>query len=147
MWKTLLVWVGGSFLLLQAIQIDIPEPPKKIDPDHEIRAPKEIMTMLRTSCYGCHSYQTKIPWYGHISPVSLEVKSHIKNGREAVNFQEWGTYDHAKQQKIYEGITKTINFRMPMPMYLTVHKEAKLNKEEREEIKQWAQSHLDETHY
>jgi hypothetical protein len=142
MWKTLLLWTGGAFLLLQAIQIDIPEPPKQIDPKNEIDAPQEIMSMLKTSCYDCHSYQTKMPWYGHISPASLEVKSHIKEGREAVNFQEWGTYDDAKKQKIYKGITKTINFRMPMPMYLMVHEEAKLSREQREKIKAWAQNHV-----
>jgi len=144
MWKTLLLWTGGAFLLLQAIQIDIPEPPKHIDPNDEIKAPKEIMAMLKTSCYDCHSYETKMPWYGHISPVSLEVKSHIKEGREAVNFQEWENYDEAKKQKVYKGIVKTINFRMPMPMYLTMHEDAKLNRSQRDKIKSWAQSHIKE---
>ncbi len=144
MFKQLLLWTAGAFVALQAIQIDIPEPPKTIDPNNEITAPKEIMSMLKTSCYDCHSYQTKMPWYGHISPISLEVKSHIKNGRAAVNFQEWGTYDEAKKQKIFKGIVQTINFRMPMPMYLIVHEEAKLKKEEREKMKKWAQSHITE---
>ncbi len=147
MFKTLLLWVGGAFIALQAIQIDIPNPPSTIDPADEIQAPKEIMTMLRTSCYDCHSYQTKMPWYGHISPVSLEVKSHIKEGREAVNFQEWGNYDEAKKQKIYKGIVKTINFRMPLPMYLMIHEDAKLNRLQREKIKKWAKSHLKEEAY
>jgi len=147
MFKQLLFWTLGAFVLLQAIQIEIPATPESIDPDREIQAPKEIMGMLRTSCYDCHSYQTKLPWYGNISPISLEVKSHIKNGREAVNFQEWGTYDEEKQQKIYKGIVKTINFRMPMPMYLTVHEEAKLTQKERNKIKAWAQSHIRETAY
>ena len=147
MFKTLLLWVGGAFIALQAIQIDIPNPPSHIDPADEIQAPKEIMAMLRTSCYDCHSYQTKMPWYGHISPFSLEVKSHIKEGREAVNFQEWGNYDEAKKQKIYKGIVKTINFRMPLPMYLMVHEDAKLDRAQREKIKKWAQSHLKEEAY
>ena len=146
MWKTLLLWIGGALLLLQAIQIDIPEPPKTIDPKDEINAPKEIMGMLKTSCYDCHSYQTDMPWYGHISPISLEVKSHVKNGRDAANFQEWGNYDEAKKQKIYKGIVKTINFRMPMPMYLSMHEEAKLTKKQRDMIKKWAQSHIQETY-
>jgi hypothetical protein len=147
MFKQILLWIAGTFVALQAIQIDIPEPPKTIDPNNEITAPDNIMSMLKTSCYDCHSYRTKMPWYGHISPASLEVKSHIKNGRIAVNFQEWGTYDEAKKQKIFKGIVQTINFRMPMPMYLMVHKEAKLNREERAEIKKWAQSHLRENAY
>ncbi|WP_295421339.1 heme-binding domain-containing protein [Sulfurovum sp.] len=147
MFKQLLLWTFGTFILLQAIQIDIPEPPKTIDPDKEIQAPKEIMSMLKTSCYDCHSYQTKMPWYGNISPVSLEVKSHIKEGRLAANFQEWGNYDDTKKQKIYKGITKTINFRMPMPMYLTMHEEAKLTQKERNQIKDWAKGHIKKEEY
>ncbi|QOR61731.1 heme-binding domain-containing protein [Sulfurovum sp. ST-21] len=147
MFKTLLLWLFGSFLLLQAIQIDIPEAPEILNPDNEIKAPDKIMSMLRTSCYDCHSYKTKMPWYGHISPISLEVKSHIKNGRSAVNFQEWGTYSEERKQKIYKGIVKTINYRMPMPMYLTLHEQADLTKEERNTIKKWAQSHIRETYY
>jgi hypothetical protein len=146
MFKQILLWTAGTFVVLQAIQIDIPEPPKTIDPQNEITAPDKIMSMLRTSCYDCHSYRTKMPWYGHISPISLEVKSHIKNGRAAVNFQEWGTYDEEKKQKVYKGIVKTINFRMPMPMYLKMHKEAKLSRTQRDAIKAWAQSHIKEAY-
>jgi len=147
MFKTLLLWLLGSFLLLQVIQIEIPKTPKVLNPNNEIKAPDKIMSMLRTSCYDCHSYKTKMPWYGHISPISLEVKSHIKNGRNAVNFQEWGTYSEERKQKIYKGIVKTINYRMPIPMYLTFHEQANLTKEERDTIKKWAQSHIKETYY
>ena len=107
-----------------------------------MQAPEEIMSMFKTSCYDCHSYQTEMPWYGHIFPMSLEVKSHIKNGRSAANFQEWGNYDEAKKQKIYKGIVKTINFRMPVPMYLNIHEEAKLTQKQRNTIKKWAQNHV-----
>jgi hypothetical protein len=144
MFKQLLLWTLGSFILLQAIQIEIPQPPENIDPAIEIQAPKEIFSMLKTSCYDCHSYQTKMPWYSNISPMSLEVKSHIKNGRLAVNFQEWGNYDEDKKQKIYKGIAKTINLTMPMPMYLSWHEEAKLTQKERNQIKAWAKSYIKE---
>ena len=144
MFKQLLFWTLGTFILLQAIQIDIPKPPKTIDSNLEIKAPEKIMTLLKTSCYDCHSYQTKMPWYGNISPISFEVKSHIKEGRMAVNFQEWGNYDEDKKQKIYKGIVKTINFQMPIPMYLSIHKDAKLNKKQRNSIKTWAKSFVKE---
>ncbi len=142
MFKQILLWTGATFLLLQLIQIKVPNPPANIDPQKEIKAPKEIASMLKTSCYDCHSYKTKMPWYGHISPMSLEVKSHIKEGRLAVNFQEWGNYSDEKKQKIYKGIVKTINFAMPMPMYLTIHKDAKLTQAQRNKIKAWAKSYI-----
>ena len=144
MYKIVFGWIIGALLLLQAVRIDLPSPPSHIDPKNEITAPEEIMTMLRTSCYDCHSYETKMPWYGHISPVSLQVNSHIKQGRAWLNFQEWNSYDAEKRQKIYKGIADTINLRMPVPMYLTFHDEAKLTAEQRNRIKKWAQNQLKE---
>ena len=146
MFKQLFIWLMGTFVLLQAIQIDIPEPPKTIDPKLTLETPKEIDAMFKTACYACHSYQTKMPWYGHISPISLEVKSHIKNGREALTFEEWGNYSEKKKQQIFKGIVKTINFRMPMPMYLMVHEEAKLTQKQRNQIKTWAKSYVKEAY-
>ena len=143
MFKTIFLWLAGALILLQAIQISIPEP-ESFDPKEEIKAPHEIMSMLKTSCYDCHSYQTKMPWYGNIAPISWEVKSHIKDGREWLNFQTWERYDNEKKQKLYKGIVKTINFSMPMPMYLLIHKDAKLTRDQREEIKKWAESNIKE---
>jgi hypothetical protein len=144
MLKQILLWTLGSFIVLQAIQIDIPPPPKTIDSTKEIQIEKEMMSMFKTSCYDCHSYQTKMPWYGNVFPMSLEVKSHIKNGRVALNFQEWENYDEAKKQKIYKGIVKTINMQMPIPMYLSLHKEAELTQKQRRQIKSWAKSFVKE---
>jgi len=143
MFKSIFLWLAGTLLLLQAIQISIPEP-ESINPKEEINAPKEIMALFKRSCYDCHSYETKMPWYGSIAPISWEVKSHIKKGREWLNFQIWTQYDEEKKQKIYKGIAKTIQFTMPMPMYLTMHEEAKLTKEERESIRKWAESNMEE---
>ena len=108
MFKILSLWGIGALLLLQAIRIEIPTPPSTIDPNHEIQAPKEIIGMLKTSCYDCHSYQTKMPWYGNVAPISWEVRSHIKEGREWLNFQEWNTYSEEKKQKIFKGILKRL---------------------------------------
>jgi len=141
MFKTILIWLLGTLLLLQTIRISIPEP-GTVDPAEEIKAPQEIMKMLKISCYDCHSFETKMPWYGNIAPVSWEVRSHIKKGREWLNFQTWERYDEEKKQKLYKGIVKTIDFSMPMPMYLTMHEEAKLSSDEREKIKEWAKSNI-----
>lgn len=141
MFKQILIWGVGAFVLIQAIQITIPPIPDKIDKSKEMPMPKEIATLMKTSCYDCHSYETNMPWYGHVAPISWEVQSHIKEGRLALNFQEWGNYSEEKKQKIYDGIAKTINLRMPMPMYISMHKNADLSHEQRKKIKVWAKEH------
>lgn len=143
MFKTILLWLSALILLAQTIQVTIPEP-EAVTPDEEIKAPEEIMKMLKTSCYDCHSYETKMPWYGNIAPFSWEVRNHIKEGRAWLNFQKWDRYDEEKKQKLYKGIAKTINFSMPMPMYLTLHKDAQLSREQRKQIREWAESNIKE---
>jgi hypothetical protein len=142
MLKQISLWTLGTLALIQAIQISIPEVPKKLDKSKEMPMPKEIATLMKTSCYDCHSYETKMPWYGNIAPISWEVRSHIKEGRAWLNFQEWGNYDEEKKQKIYKGIAKTINLRMPMPMYISLHEEADLTTTQRKQIKTWAKAHI-----
>ena len=145
MFKTIFIWLFGTLLLLQAIQISIPPIPKKIDPNTEIKVSAPLMKTLRTSCYACHSYKTKMPWYGNIAPISWEVKSHIKEGRAWLNFQEWKTYDAEKKQKIYKGIVKTLKDNtMPMPMYLLIHKDAKLSASQKDSLIKWAESNIKE---
>ncbi|HHD64808.1 MAG TPA: cytochrome C, partial [Desulfobulbaceae bacterium] len=51
-------WSLAVLLLLQFIQIEIPTPPKAT-PQDEIKAPKEVMALLKNSCYDCHSNNTK----------------------------------------------------------------------------------------
>ncbi|MEA1954209.1 MAG: heme-binding domain-containing protein [Campylobacterota bacterium] len=143
MFKKILLWSIGTFVLVQAIQIEIPKP-KSIDPKAEIVASQEIMTMLKTSCYDCHSYESKIPWYGNVAPLSWGVKGHINDGRAWLNFQEWNTYDESKKQKLYNDIAKTISLRMPLPMYLSLHEEAKLSRSKRMQIRKWAESNMKE---
>lgn len=139
--KTIPLWIAGVLLLLQAIQVEILKP-SFVDIENEINPPKEIMAMLKISCYDCHSYQTKMPWYGHIAPFSWSVRNHINKGRNWLNFQEWDGYDEEKKQKIYKGIAETISYSMPMPMYLSFHDEAKLTQKERNRIKKWAQNNI-----
>ena len=81
MFKKIFIWAVGIFIFMQIIQITIPQVPKKIDPNKEIQVAKEIAFMLKVSCYDCHSYQTKMPWYGNIAPISWEVRGNIKKGR------------------------------------------------------------------
>jgi hypothetical protein len=132
------------FALMQLIRIDLPQKPADWTSQREIKAPEKITALLHRACYDCHSYEYKLPWYGYIAPVSWEVRRHIKNGTKWLNFQEWNSYNDEKKQKIYKGIVKTIDFRMPMPMYLKMHEEARLSKEERNAIKAWAQQYIKE---
>ncbi len=136
--KLALLWLFGFLVLIQFIHIDIPPAPKA-KPQDEIVAPKEISKLLKRSCYDCHSNHTNYPWYGYIEPIGWEVNSHIKNGRNWLNFSIWNSYSKKRQKKLYEGIAQAIESKMPIGNYLWIHKDARLTKEQREAIKRWAE--------
>ena len=141
--KIILGWGLATLLLLQFIQIDVPPPPKA-SPNDEIKAPPKIMAILKRSCYDCHSNHTKWPWYSNISPISLQVKSNVKHGREWLNFSIWNRYSQEKKQKLYKGIVNALKIKMPPAEYLLVHKEARLSPKERKMLQDWAKSHIKE---
>ena len=114
---------------------------KLISELEKIKKPDVIMAMLKKSCYDCHSYDVKIPWYGNVAPMSWEVRGHIKNGTAWLNFQEWKNYDQKRQQKLYKSIYESLSLSMPMPIYLMLHSDAKLTKEQRRMIEKWASKH------
>ena len=139
--KILLAWLIAGLLLIQLIRIEVPEPPKA-KPGDEIQAPPKVMAILKRSCYDCHSNHTQWPWYSDIAPISFEVRSHVKNGRNWLNFSIWNQYDEEKKEKLYKGIAKSIDWKMPPPDYLWIHKNARLSPEERKLVKDWATSQL-----
>ena len=141
--KTLFLWTFATFLLLQFVKIEVPPPPKATSSD-EIKAPKEVMALLKKSCYDCHSNNTKYPWYSKVAPMSWQVNSNIKNGRKWLNFSIWEKYDEKKKQKIYKGIVDALKIKMPPAEYLLIHKEARLTPKERKLLQDWAQSHIKE---
>jgi len=135
--KKVILWTTILFIAIQFIKIDIP-PVKDIDQNISLQAPKEVLQILKRSCFDCHSNETKYPFYSNIAPISWYIKSHIKKGREIVNFSIWNSYSKDKKIKILEKIPKAIVIRMPMPTYLWLHKRAKLTKEDKKILKSWA---------
>ena len=50
--------------------------------------PQDVMAVLKTSCYDCHSNNTNYPWYANIQPIAWWLDDHIKEGKKELNFSE-----------------------------------------------------------
>ena len=138
MLKSFWFWMLILLIGIQFIPINVPLHISR-SKDAEIKAPKEVLTTLKRSCYDCHSNQIILPWYDKIAPASWYVKNHIVNGRKVLNFSEWENYTQEKQLKVLKKFPKAIIVRMPLPSYLWLHQEAKLSKEEKDFLKKWAE--------
>ena len=100
--------------------------------------PKNVETILRTSCYDCHSNNTNYPLYSFIQPARFFMEEHIKDGKKDLNFNEFGKYSKRKQENKLEAIIKQIKSdEMPLASYTLIHKNAILTPTQKEEIINW----------
>ncbi len=137
MLKSFWFWTIIVFIAMQFFSLDIPAklPIKK---EQELQAPPKVMSILKRSCYDCHSSEVKAPWYYNIAPISWFTQVHVKNAREVVNFSRWNSYSKEKQYKVLDKLPKSLLIRMPMPVYLYMHKEGVLTQEDKKTLTKWA---------
>jgi hypothetical protein len=86
----------------------------------------EAASIARTSCYDCHSNETDWPWYSYVAPMSWVVRKDVDEGRDELNFSEWGRDDN----EIRDAIEVIRDGEMPPSNYTRLHPDAKLTDEE-----------------
>jgi hypothetical protein len=74
------------------------------------------------ACFDCHSNQTSWPWYSNIAPVSWLVQHDVDEGRQTLNFSEWGRGQDGDEaaEAVSEG-------NMPPFSYVLLHPDARLS--------------------
>ena len=105
----------------------------------EIDAPADVKAIFRNSCFDCHSNETVWPWYSYVAPASWLLVSDVNEGRENLNFSNWGNLDRSKQTKLREEIWEEIREeRMPLWQYRILHPGSKLSQEQKNLIRNWS---------
>ncbi|WP_330441475.1 heme-binding domain-containing protein [Flavobacterium sp. C4GT6] len=101
-----------------------------------VNNPREnISTLLKESCYDCHSNNTEYPWYNKIQPIAWVLEDHIKKGKAELNFNEWENYsDRRKNSKLKSIINQIKDDEMPLSSYTLVHQDAILSDAEKKTL-------------
>ncbi len=138
--RNLLIAFLAVFALIQFKVID--KSPIEINPESDFlmieQAPKEVVELIQTSCYDCHSNLTTYPWYSNIAPVSWWLKGHIDNGRGKLNFSEWNSYSLEERDTLKVKSANMIEKKwMPILTYKIIHKESRLSDEQRALLIGW----------
>jgi len=134
-------------IVIQFFRIDKTNPETNLENDFiEVKAPSEdVTTILKTTCYDCHSNESKYPWYSNLAPISWWLKDHIDEGREELNFSEWETYTKGrKDHKLEEMIEMVEEDEMPLKEYTWIHSDAKLTTEQKSMLLSWLKNMLEE---
>jgi hypothetical protein len=103
--------------------------------------PQDVQTILKTSCYDCHSNNTVYPWYSNIQPVAWWLDDHVKEGKRELNFSEFATYRIGRQYRKLEEINEEVKEnKMPLESYTIVHGDAKLSEQQKLSLANWVVS-------
>ena len=138
--RLLLILALVIFALIQLIPKNLPQ--TSADRQNDIISNgvvnAEIGGILKSSCYDCHSMETRYPWYSRIAPASWLLKSDINEGRSHLNFSEWKTYSKMEMIGKLGDIKEQVQSGdMPMPMYTLIHRKSKLNDAQKAALIQW----------
>ncbi len=139
--------IGGLALLsiLLILQFFQPEQNNSaVDPELDMLAviapPEHIAVLIRNACYDCHSNQTIYPWYEKVSPVSWYLHKHILDGKEGLNFSDYGQMDKADRIGALVDFCDVLDAgTMPLQSYMLLHKNARLSQKEKETLCNWTE--------
>ncbi len=103
--------------------------------------PDNTLKILEKSCFDCHSNNTDYPWYSKIQPVRYFLDNHIREGKNMLNFSEFGNYsERRKRNKIRSIISQIQEGKMPISTYTIIHREADLSNQDKKIIIDWFNS-------
>jgi hypothetical protein len=130
-----------GFIVLQFFPPDRTNPPiaEAETLEATTRVPADVAAILNRSCGDCHSHKTTYPWYSYVSPASLFLASHIRDGRRHLNFSVWNTYEKKKKLKKLEEVREQVESgEMPLSSYLWIHRDAVLSESDKKALVDWS---------
>lgn len=119
----IIIVLAGGFILIQLVPYgrDHTNPPVLAEPQWDSAQTREL---AQRACFDCHSNETLWPWYSNIAPVSWLVQRDVDEGREHLNFSEWGRGGGEEADELAEVIYEGT---MPPRSFLITHPEARLS--------------------
>lgn len=90
----------------------------------------QTRSIAQRACFDCHSNETIWAWYTNIAPASWLVQKDVDDGRNKLNFSEWGR----GEQEIDEIGEVIREGEMPPIQYTLIHPDARLSVDERETL-------------
>ncbi len=130
MLRKIILTIVALLVIFQVIPYGKNHQNPKVESEVKWDTPKTKELFMR-ACGDCHSNKTKWPSYSDIAPASWFVYAHVEEGREHFNVSMWNIQ---KKNKGDEAAEELEEGDMPLFSYLFAHPEAKLTKNEKEQL-------------
>jgi hypothetical protein len=106
--------------------------------ESRLQVPPQVTAILDRSCNDCHSNKTRWPWYSNVAPVSWFVIDHVNEGRQNLNFSEWGRYTPRDVDGLLRQMCREVRAEvMPLGSYTPLHPGSKLSAEDIKILCDW----------
>jgi len=133
----ILIALAGVLVIIQFLP-----PSRRDNPSARatIEAPPEVMSILRRSCFDCHSHETQWPWYSRVAPISWLVTHDVHEGRGEMNFSTWKDLEpRYRERGLDKLLEEVVEGEMPQSRYLWLHPQARIAPEDLEQLKAWVE--------
>jgi Haem-binding domain len=138
--RSALLAVLVVFLAIQLVPVQRTNPPFDTGASLERSAsvPANVKAIVDRSCKDCHSNETRWPGYGYVAPMSWLLVRDVEEGRDHLNFSEWGTLDaDAQRDSLIEICRRVRRGEMPLKRYAWLHASARLTTDDVKVLCDW----------
>lgn len=129
-----------ALIIIQLVPVSHDNPPPQTAVQWDS---PQTQNLARRACMDCHSNETTWPWYSYIAPGSWLLASHVRSGREELNFSELNNLRAFRRASLPNQLARDIRDDiMPPKDYLLTHPEAKLTDAEKVQLIEGLQKSL-----
>lgn len=139
-WRAGVLVLAAVWLALVFVTPHPVNPP--IDPTVGLGArapvPAAVSSVLRRSCFDCHSDETRWPWYARAIPISWLISHDVDEGRGQLNFSRWTEYNVYDRADLLDSVCEQVQTgEMPIWQYRLLHRDAALSTTEADTVCSW----------
>jgi hypothetical protein len=110
-------------------------PPVVQEPNWDSPQTRELAAR---ACFDCHSNETGWPWYSSIAPFSWLIQHDVDEGRQRLNFSEWGAaasgQSNRRERETREIGEVILEGEMPPAYYIPLHPVSRLTAAEKQAL-------------
>jgi hypothetical protein len=103
----------------------------------KLNVPQDIDELLDRACNDCHSNETRWPWYSHVAPTMWLLGRDVREGRAHWNRSRWDFTSEEGADVLDEMCEEVKEGAMPLPVYLWLHREARLSDADIRRLCEW----------
>ncbi|MGK0328530.1 heme-binding domain-containing protein [Polaribacter sp.] len=104
----------------------------------EINPTVEVLKILNTTCFDCHSSKMNYPWNNNITPVNYGLDSHVQGGKKHLNFSDWSAYFLKKKEHKMDELHEEVGDKeIPLNSYNWTHEDANLTQNQIDAFVGW----------